>query len=65
MGPRQSITAVGRVTRRPAHTGEHVVVEPLAVFLRRDFWMRSGCDIPAAPAWSPSLDDYDTGRVRR
>jgi len=56
---------VGRVTRRPAHTGEHVVVEPLAVFLRRDFWMRSGCDIPAAPAWSPSLDDYDTGRVRR
>lgn len=50
-------------TRPAAHTGEAVQVEPLARFLERVRFEPSPPVSTARPAWCPSLEDYDLGRV--
>lgn len=46
-------------TRKPQHTGEHVEVEPLELFLLREHWF-DGPSL-ARPTRRPSLTEYESG----
>lgn len=48
-------------TRKAAHTGEHVLVEPLPRFLRRDIAVRDDSAVSQQVPRSPTLDEYDRG----
>lgn len=48
-----TVTRIDRMkpvqVRRPQHVGEHVVAEPLAVFLKRKIRVRPDAEVPVVP----------------